>query len=84
MTDRQKFISSLRQEIMRDLAFGEELKDDQIQELISRYLLGKEEALAFSLQERKKIGREIFYSLRKLDVLQELLEDERVYKLPCH
>ncbi|MBQ9990873.1 MAG: CpaF family protein [Lachnospiraceae bacterium] len=81
MTDRQKFVSSLRQEIMRDLAFGDELGDDQIQELISRYLLRKEEALSFSLQERKKIGKEIFYSLRKLDVLQELLEDDRVTEI---
>lgn len=81
MTDRRTFVSDLRQEIMRDLAFGDELGDEEIQELISRYLLGKEGASAFSLQERKKIGREIFYSLRRLDVLQELLEDDEITEI---
>ena len=81
MKDRQSFVSSLRQEIMKDLAFREELTDEEMQELISGYLLKKAEGAKFSLQERKRIGREIFYSLRKLDVLQELLEDDSVTEI---
>ncbi len=81
MKDRQRFINSLRQEIMNDLAAREELTDEEMQELISRYLLGKGEGAKFSLQERKQMGREIFYSLRKLDVLQELLEDDGVTEI---
>lgn len=66
---------------MEDLEFGEELSDVQMQELISRYLLGKEELQNLSLQERKQIGKDIFYSLRRLDVLQELLEDDKVTEI---
>lgn len=81
MRDRQRLVSSLRQEIMGDLAFGEELTDEEMQELISGYLLGKKEGERLSLQERKQIGKEIFYSLRRLDVLQELLEDDSVTEI---
>ena len=66
---------------MEDLEFGEELSDVQMQELISRHLLGKEELQNLSLQERKQIGKDIFYSLRRLDVLQELLEDDKVTEI---
>ena len=81
MGDKQSLINSLRREIMEDMAFGDELSDEQIQELISHYLLRQQEGSSFSLQERKRIGKEIFYSLRKLDVLQELLEDESVTEI---
>lgn len=79
--DKKSFVRNLREEIMKDLAFGEELSDEQVQELISRYLLRKEEARGFSLQERTQMGREIFYSLRRLDVLQELLENEGITEI---
>ncbi|MGN0306359.1 MAG: CpaF family protein [Lachnospiraceae bacterium] len=79
--DKQQFIAGLRQEMMKELAFGDELSDEEMQELISRYLLRKSEGCSLSLQERKQIGKEIFYSLRRLDVLQELLEDERITEI---
>ena len=79
--DKKSFVRNLREEIMKDLAFGEELSDEQVQELISRYLLRKEEARGFSLQKRTQMGREIFYSLRRLDVLQELLENEGITEI---
>lgn len=81
MMDKQQFIAGLRQEMMKELAFGDELSDEEMQELISRYLLRKSEGCSLSLQERKQIGKEIFYSLRRLDVLQELLEDERITEI---
>lgn len=81
MMDKQQFITGLRQEMMKELAFGDELSDEEMQELISRYLLRKSEGCSLSLQERKQIGKEIFYSLRRLDVLQELLEDERITEI---
>ena len=81
MADKVTLIQSIRRKIMEDLEFGEELSDVQMQELISRYLLGKEELQNLSLQERKQIGKDIFYSLRRLDVLQELLEDDKVTEI---
>ena len=64
---------------MEDLEFAEELSDEQMKELIGRYLLEKNNC--FSLSDRKKIGKEIFDSLRKWDVLQDLLDDDEITEI---
>ena len=79
--DKKEKIREIRQKIMEDLEFKEELSDEKMKLLISRYLLENESGDYFSLSERKKIGKEIFDSLRKLDVLQDLLEDEEVTEI---
>lgn len=81
MTDRQKRMQRLRQEIMQDPLFETEMTDEKMQEVISRYLLRKGAQEGLSLQERKQMGKELFYSLRKLDVLQELLDDDEVTEI---
>ena len=77
MTDkRNEIVQKLRKKIMEDMEFGEDLSDEQMKDLIGKYLLEKENDSHFSLVERKRIGKEIFDSLRKWDVLQDLLETE--------
>ena len=66
---------------MEDLDFGEELSDSQLKDLISKYLLKKENHTQVSLVQRKQIGKEIFDSLRKLDILQDLIEDDEVTEI---
>lgn len=81
MKDKKASVQMIRKEIMEDLEFAQELSDEQMKELISRHLLVKEKMEGISLQERKQIGREIFQSLRKLDILQDLLEDDEVTEI---
>ena len=64
---------------MEDLEFGEELSDEQMKELIGRYLL--EKTSFFTLADRKRMGKEIFDSLRKWDVLQDLLDDDEITEI---
>lgn len=71
----------LQKQIMQDLDFGEELSDSQLKDLISKYLLKKENLTQVSLVQRKQIGKEIFDSLRKLDILQDLIEDDEVTEI---
>lgn len=71
----------LQKQIMEDLDFGEELSDAQLKDLISKYLLKKENQMQVSLTQRKQIGKEIFDSLRKLDILQDLIEDDEVTEI---
>ena len=71
----------LQKQIMEDLDFGEELSDSQLKDLISKYLLKKENHTQVSLVQRKQIGKEIFDSLRKLDILQDLIEDDEVTEI---
>lgn len=79
--EKKEVIKVIRSKIMGDLSFKEELSDCQMKELISNHLLKGEETSNFTLCERKQIGKEIFDSLRKMNVLQDLLENEDITEI---
>ena len=81
MSTDKEILRNIQNKIMEDIDFGEELSDEQLKDLISKYLLEKEKNYHFTLLERKQIGKEIFDSLRKLDVLQDLIEDDEVTEI---
>ena len=74
-------IQNIRKKILEEVERKEELTDEKMKELISSYLMTKEIAVSFSLSERKRIGKEIFDSLRKMDILQDFLEDEEITEI---
>ena len=77
----KEILQELQKKIMEDLDFGEELSDDQLKDLISRYLLEKDNNASISLSQRKQIGKEIFDSFRKLDILQDLIDDDEITEI---
>ena len=81
MEEEKNKVLELQKKIMEDLNFGEELSDEQLKELISKYLLEKEKKYSFSLQQRKQMGKEIFDSFRKLDILQDLIDDDEITEI---
>lgn len=81
MGEEKDRVLELQKKIMEDLDFGEELSDEQLKDLISKYLLGKEKKYSFSLQQRKQMGKEIFDSFRKLDILQDFIDDEEITEI---
>lgn len=72
---------ALRQRLMERLDSSRELEDGQILEFIDELVLeyGRREGL--TLAEKTGLRQELFYSVRKLDVLQELLEDDTVTEI---
>ena len=81
MNEEKDMLRSLQREIMNDLNFGEELSDQQLKDLIGKYLLEQEKGRNFTLLQRKQMGKEIFDSLRKMDVLQDLIDDDQVTEI---
>ena len=81
MEEEKNKVIELQKKIMEDMNFGEELSDEQLKELISKYLLVKEKKYSLSLQQRKQIGKEIFDSFRKLDILQDLIDDDEITEI---
>ena len=77
----KELLQKLQQQIMEDLDFGEKLSDAQLKELIGKHLLEKDKNYHFTLMQRKQVGKEIFDSLRKLDVLQDLIDDDEVTEI---
>ena len=71
----------LRQRLMEKLDLVRELSDEEILEEIDDLLLNGTQEEALSLREKIALRQELFYSVRKLDVLQELIDDNTVTEI---
>ncbi len=58
-----------------------ESTDEEVMELIDRLLMEEGRRLGLNLGQKSALRRELFSSIRKLDVLQELLEDSGVTEI---
>ncbi|MEF9945317.1 MAG: CpaF family protein [Lachnospiraceae bacterium] len=71
----------LQEQILCRLDLSREVEDDELIELIHQVLeeyTGKE---YIPLQEKAVLGRELFNAFRKLDILQELVEDDTITEI---
>ena len=71
----------LRMMLMDALDLSRELSDEEILEVIDELILNQMHGTCLSLKEKVQLRQELFYSVRKLDVLQELVEDETVTEI---
>ena len=73
--------SELRKQLMARLDTDLELTDEEILERIDQLILQDDPGSARTLDERVRLRSELFSSVRKLDVLQELIDDETVTEI---
>lgn len=71
----------IREKVMNRLDLTRTVTDEELEELIDEELLRWSKSHWLSLEQRIQYAKEIFNSMRKLDVLQELLEDEAVTEI---
>ena len=77
----QEIFRKLRQMLMEKLDVYRELTDQEILETIDELIVNTLRESGVSLKEKVQLRQELFYSVRKLDVLQELIEDETVTEI---
>lgn len=58
-----------------------ELTDEEILEIIDELVLSRSREFLLTLKEKEGLRKDLFYSVRKLDVLQELVEDNTVTEI---
>lgn len=76
-----KLGQELKEEIMKAVDLSRELSDEELLDMIDHtlQLRGKERYLG--IKERLRLRREIFNSIRRLDILQELVEDAEITEI---
>ena len=72
---------TLRQMLMEELDLSRELSDKEILDVIDELILNQMKDVRLALKEKVQLRQELFYSVRKLDVLQELVDDETVTEI---
>jgi pilus assembly protein CpaF len=77
----REIFQEIRQLLMNHLDTGRELEDGEILEKIDEVIMKYSREHYLSLDDRMNLRQELFYSIRKLDVLQELIEDNSVTEI---
>lgn len=78
--NRETF-QAIRDLLMEKLDMSREMTDREILDEIDQLILNRMRDSYISLNEKLQLRQGLFYSVRKLDVLQELIEDETVTEI---
>lgn len=78
--DREE-IQELKQQILNDIDLSREVEDEEIRSIIRRHCSFYAKQHILSLEKREEMEQSLFHALRKLDVLQELLDDEEITEI---
>lgn len=71
----------LQRLILEHMDFTESISDIELQELIYEVLRNYGQKEYLSIEDRIRFGKELFNTFRKLDFLEELLEDESITEI---
>lgn len=71
----------LRRMILDRLDFSREMRDEEIRDIIDDLIIKESKVSVIDLKDRKKLRQELFYSIRKLDILQELIDDTTITEI---
>lgn len=71
----------LRLQVLNKIDITREMGDEEIRQLIREEILSLGKEKKISLEEKLSLEREVFNSLRKLDILQDLLDDDEISEI---
>ncbi len=81
MDDKDALKKRLKEKLAEKIDYSREISDEEIRELIDEILEQERKEYPMSLARRQQLGRELFYAFRKLDVLQEMIDDKAVTEI---
>lgn len=74
-------VQQLHERILEELDMTREVEDEELTQIIHRVLREAGEREYISLSDRTAFGIELFNAFRKLDLLQEFVEDEEITEI---
>ncbi len=78
MPSKGNIKNRIKEDVLGSIDMTGGIEDDTVLEIIDSRILGNPEIESFSLREKVEMRKEIFNSIRRLDILSELLEDDSV------
>lgn len=77
----RRILPILREKLRERLDSAREYKDEEILELIDELIIEECRNYGVSFKEKTSLRMELFHGIRKLDILQDLLEDESITEI---
>ncbi|MEZ3502889.1 MAG: CpaF family protein [Lachnospiraceae bacterium] len=81
VSEASAVFAELKKQILERVDLSREVPDEEMQELIDEVVLSYGKKQYLPLNEKCRLKKELFYALRKMDVLQELLEEQDVTEI---
>lgn len=74
-------INILREKVMEKIDVSTEISDDKVKEIVDEVILEYGNEKGLSVREKYRLQKEIYDSIRGLDILEELLEDKNITEI---
>ena len=71
----------LKEEIYSRLDIGTEISDEQLYAVVDECIFEKSRSKVIAISKREKLRARLFNAIKKLDILQELLEDDDITEI---
>ena len=81
MESREERKKRLREKLAESIDYATEKTDEEIQEMIDDMLTKESKVAPLGLIQREQLRRELFHAIRKLDVLQDLVDDPHITEI---
>lgn len=79
--DYMQIKKELRHMVQERMDYGRDYSDREVEETIDEVLLGQEKLQVYPVEVRRRLKKELFDSLRRLDILQIFVEDSSVTEI---
>lgn len=73
--------NSFKNKVLEKIDLSRDMPDEQIMEIIDEILISDNEYCSITLEEKCILRKEVFNSIRRLDILQELVEDKKITEI---
>ncbi len=81
MNKEEDLAARIKEKLLNNVGLSEDLTDEKLKEIIGEEIRKYNENKYIPLKDRVELGRLIFHSMRKLDVLQDLIEDPEITEI---
>lgn len=79
--DEAQIKKEIRESIRGRMDYGRDYTDKEVEEIIDEVLLETEELTFWSVERRRHLKKDLFDSMRRLDILQIFVEDESITEI---
>lgn len=79
--DYMELKQKIRYAVQERMDYGRDYSDEEVNELIDETILLREELSFCPVEKRRKLKKELFNSLRKLDILQSYVDDSSITEI---
>ena len=77
----QQLIEEIKKDVVNQLDIYKEYKDEEIVEIIDDNIITRSKSRYISIEDKRHIQKTIFNSIRRYDILQDLIEDSDITEI---